>query len=207
MVLASGLRATWRVKDGLEGRRPRPKQRPERTDVARSPYLPIPLLLGFFDLLRCTVWFVSGNRHQQPPNTPKARAAAWAATSAPCFGRRFRSSRGLAIAWQANKPARKPNLVRVSATPRIHQVSQQLSVSRPPRHQHATQTCPADVHSLCYRERSRSGAKRTIQLRPDATAEPDAARRGWTWAQLMRRAFDLDVTYGHGQRGARPVAK
>jgi hypothetical protein len=26
-----------------------------------------------------------------------------------------------------------------------------------------------------------------------ATAEPDAARRGWTWAQLMRRAFDLDV--------------
>ena len=26
-----------------------------------------------------------------------------------------------------------------------------------------------------------------------ATAQPDAARRGWTWAQLMRRAFDLDV--------------
>ena len=26
-----------------------------------------------------------------------------------------------------------------------------------------------------------------------ATAEPDAARRGWTWAQLMRRAFDLDA--------------
>jgi hypothetical protein len=26
-----------------------------------------------------------------------------------------------------------------------------------------------------------------------ATAEPDATRRGWTWAQLMRRAFDLDV--------------
>ncbi len=25
------------------------------------------------------------------------------------------------------------------------------------------------------------------------TAEPDAVRRGWTWAQLMRRAFDLDV--------------
>lgn len=26
-----------------------------------------------------------------------------------------------------------------------------------------------------------------------AAAEPDAARREWTWAQLMRRAFDLDV--------------
>jgi hypothetical protein len=25
------------------------------------------------------------------------------------------------------------------------------------------------------------------------TAEPDAVRRGWTWAQLMRRAFDLYV--------------
>ena len=26
-----------------------------------------------------------------------------------------------------------------------------------------------------------------------ATAEAAAARRGWTWAQLMRRAFDLDA--------------
>ena len=26
-----------------------------------------------------------------------------------------------------------------------------------------------------------------------AAAEPDAAHHGWTWSQLMRRAFDLDV--------------